>query len=635
MFNSIVKSVLCEINAKDAYDKFYNSIPENEFMEIVNFYGKFDNLMKLVMNSVKSGESNLEDAKNFVNIYKSATNEVRAEFVRRFKSGQYENLEDADLDLEMLVSCGVASEKSLTNDGLLIIYEDENCKITCTTTYAANRHYYGHTQWCTASDRKGNYDGWLMFLRYTFKQTMGVYYRDRNINFENLKACLIQCIEKTTNKTYQLQIDKDHEIGMVCDEEDSSVRADDIQSIFVIRNLMVENLSNWIALTKKNLEIEYKYMVNKEDFVRRKEDILIRRRQKKIDELTEKVKEFNEKKAKFVYNKFLEFSKTNLIHNENLINEIYKICDELYELQDDNVTDNEILTNTDKKLQSIGYLLPEHNWGGTNGEFWFQLFETSMAIGKYVYSDGDYSQSPTIINDVSLYNNHFNVEIDGFLICVYNGIGKEKKLLLSIVGDVYENTEHLNDSFYVIRYKDFEKNEIALLANLNNGLTYKLPNDFDYNDYDSFHFCIDNILAYGRDPHYEECNNIYTHFFEANSLTPIGDFITIEMTYVGDTFFINNENCYILLRREQKLIPFKNNLNYDPNNVVCYITQSEKYFIIINNNNGDVYELSNLEKPLYDNVKVLEYVDSNRNDNSIDLRFETKDGKKGRMHLKD
>ena len=50
MFNSIVENVLNEINANDAYEKFYSALPSEDYFNLVNMYGKFDNLIKFILN---------------------------------------------------------------------------------------------------------------------------------------------------------------------------------------------------------------------------------------------------------------------------------------------------------------------------------------------------------------------------------------------------------------------------------------------------------------------------------------------------------------------------------------------------------------------------------------------------------
>lgn len=70
MFDSIVESVLNEISAEDAYNKFYNFIDRNEFNQIVTANkGKFDKLVRFIMDSIKANEidSFIEKAKKIKN----------------------------------------------------------------------------------------------------------------------------------------------------------------------------------------------------------------------------------------------------------------------------------------------------------------------------------------------------------------------------------------------------------------------------------------------------------------------------------------------------------------------------------------------------------------------------------------
>lgn len=54
MFDSIVESVLNEISAEDAYNKFYNFMDKNLFDQIVMANnGKFDKLVRFLMDAIK------------------------------------------------------------------------------------------------------------------------------------------------------------------------------------------------------------------------------------------------------------------------------------------------------------------------------------------------------------------------------------------------------------------------------------------------------------------------------------------------------------------------------------------------------------------------------------------------------
>ena len=181
MFKTIVESVLNEITASLAYEKYYNKIPSDQFFNLVQYYFgkegdtgdfdrenlKFDKMLTFIFNAILKGDR-VYDAKKFIDKYKNAKNEVRIAFLNEFRSGKFEDITDMIYRLEELEKNGVTTLSSFYKNGLIVFYKDEEWTVTCTTTYSANHHYFGHTKWCTASDRLGNYDGWLFFQRYIF-----------------------------------------------------------------------------------------------------------------------------------------------------------------------------------------------------------------------------------------------------------------------------------------------------------------------------------------------------------------------------------------------------------------------------------------------------------------------------------
>ena len=61
------------------------------------------------------------------------------------------------------------SEMEYIDNGLVKLYDGEKWLVTCTTSYAASKKYYGDSHWCTASDIFGQYNGFNMFVKYTIK----------------------------------------------------------------------------------------------------------------------------------------------------------------------------------------------------------------------------------------------------------------------------------------------------------------------------------------------------------------------------------------------------------------------------------------------------------------------------------
>ena len=103
------------------------------------------------------------------------------------------------------------SEVEYVDNGLVKLYESDKWLVTCTTSYAASKKYYGDSHWCTASDIGGAYDGFEMFMSYTTQA------RD---------SILLQFVDKTNREnSYQVQAGGQ---SSVCDFFDKPKRIDDV-----------------------------------------------------------------------------------------------------------------------------------------------------------------------------------------------------------------------------------------------------------------------------------------------------------------------------------------------------------------------------------------------------------------------
>lgn len=206
MFDSIVESVLNEISAEDAYNKFYNFMDKKLFDQVVMANnGKFDKLVRFLMDAIKEDKICCQDACVILREYNNADNEVRMAVKTKFDKGEYKSPTDIIRDIDFFVKNGVMTNKSIQKMGYVILYDDEKEKLTYTTTYEANHHYYGHTKWCTASDRMGRYDGWLYFLYYTLNSIEYTNVNDLkdaylvgNLESEEASSTLFQYINKQT-----------------------------------------------------------------------------------------------------------------------------------------------------------------------------------------------------------------------------------------------------------------------------------------------------------------------------------------------------------------------------------------------------------------------------------------------------
>lgn len=314
MFNSIVESVLNEISAEDAYNRFYRDIPKNEFDSIVSEYGgKFDNLIKFIMNAIIKNDCDYLTGVQLVTAYKAAQNNVRIAVINKFKNNEYEYPMEMLNDINLFNKMGVITEKYFHENGLVVLYDDSDIKVTCTTTYGANHHYFGgRTRWCTASDRLGRYDGWKQFKNYVATST------------GEIKASLIQIEFKDENKIFQIQYYRDGDFGLCCDEEDnntsySSVLEELPDYVFELIQHSPEKLA---SLTEKSFETESNYqrqIDTKLDFIAQKKE---EKRRKKLEELVNEASQLNTNKIELFKKAWDNLLSSNLLSNPEFLNKI-------------------------------------------------------------------------------------------------------------------------------------------------------------------------------------------------------------------------------------------------------------------------------------------------------------------------
>lgn len=638
MFNSIVESVLNEISANDAYEKFYSSLPRDNFFGVVNKYGKFDNLMKLIMTSIKDGDSDFNEANSFVDAYLTVDNNVRAEFMRRFQSGEYEALPDAYFDLINLAKNGVESESRLAKSGYIKIYEDENCIITCTLTYSANHHFFGgSTSWCTASDRLGRFDGWIMFLKYTFDKNVGKEYSSQKINFDEVKAGLIQYISKTKPKLkFQFQVYRNGEIGLICDENDFSVCESRVPDYMTVHEILLKNSARVVDETIKMLKIENNYIYNREKFNEKKKQVLQKRIEKKYELLSQKAEKFNIQKLMFLDKKYNEIINSNLLKDYNFISELANFSRDMQDKYDDYYFEPEdsFVTNSDNEIKKFGYLFVSQEY--QRDEFSVYVLRQSTGCYKCV----DKTENDAVLTE------RFKLDSDNNNYAIVIVSNKSKSVVFYLFGRYFNfsflsvgNTQYDNE-FCAIEYKDIEKGDIdIIIVNLSTGekgylselTSLSLINNLS-------EICsveTKDFVVCGPYPYYFE-DNQYMTLFTKKPFEPLGDFCTINIDYDStngfDALFINrNIGCYLLYNNKIYKINFKFNCN--ENDISCFLTNDLNHIIITNSsdNVGSIYSFDNFEAPCVSNIKLKEFVDvsedeSNEDGHMWDLRYETEDG---------
>lgn len=352
MFNNIVESVLNEISAEDAYKKFYSDMPKDEYSNLVSLYGKFDNIMKALLNSIKAKNNTFDDALNFIKKYKSIDNNVRIKFLQNFKNGSYEDIDDMINGLSEIETNGADTLKTIQNMGLVTLLDDENYRLTCTTTYESSHHFYGNSSWCTASDRFGRYDGWIYFLSYLFDESTGYIESEYDLLTPiEISAVLIQYTDKKANKIYQVQMYSSGEIGQACDFKDNSI---DLVLPNDINDLIVSKLPELIKRQRESFKREYEYQKTKDEYVNKKRERILIQIDQLEQDLNLESREFAEKKASLVGEKVSTVLSSNLLENKEFIKNI--LTSDATSYDEDAEHTKEELLNYEEKLKSNGYL---------------------------------------------------------------------------------------------------------------------------------------------------------------------------------------------------------------------------------------------------------------------------------------
>ena len=566
MFNNIVESVLNEISAEDAYVKFYSDIPKNMFNELLTMYGgKFDFLFKFVVNNLKESpiSSTFNYAKSFLSLYKTIENNVRITFLNRLKNGEYEDLVDAIQGIKDIQEQGVSTVKTRQNEGYVEIYNDDKYLLTATLTYESSQHFYGKSKWCTASDRFGRYDGWYYFLSYIFSVE---YVRSNNI-YDNLGTknyplvcILVQFTDKTKNETYQAQVDKNGNIGQVCDFEDNSVDNEEFeQQIFPIkvREVLNREIPKLMDMEKKYFEIEYKYQTSRNEYVENKRKANEERNRILRKKMLSELEEEGRKKLKFIKTKYDSVVNSNLVYNKDFIKQIIKnsvyIKSTIAE-KTNHIDNKESCEQLEELLKKQGYC-----YAVKFESVYENIVELMLRpiFGLIHDVTSEIGRRPTFCNYFSLSRSHteLNDELNGCFI-----------YFLEV-----NNAEHFEELFDIyggVDSEEFEKLEILNIieAKSTEG-TFGVRNVYNFFNFPN---TSERIKISKKD--YEGFNLLEEHLIDGSCKMKLYNFKNnSSVTLNTDTMLKNSGVCSI--------IPYKNLLLFS-----FYTDLNENEFVIVNIN---------------------------------------------------
>ena len=279
LFNAIFESVINEVKSDDAYNRFYSSMPREDFDKITGGAPEIDKFVQFLLNSVRDGLSTVDEAAQANEEFKAADPLIRQNILNAFRNGEYETANEVLINLQYLKEGGFINKNKFAKEGYIKVAEDDNWLCTCTTNYMANNHYFGHTKWCTASDRMGRYDGYLMYKRYG---------HDGN-------SLLIQFTRKgTKDETYQAEIDFLEQgeiyVNTICNIQDDSISLNDLK--MKVGNLVNDVLEDTDKL-KKLVEIQKKQKVHEDKYQEKQTKIINEKRKREEERLRRRCEEVN------------------------------------------------------------------------------------------------------------------------------------------------------------------------------------------------------------------------------------------------------------------------------------------------------------------------------------------------------
>ena len=337
LFGKICEGIINEIDASKAYERFYTSIPKEDFYRITGGETNIDKFVQFILNAVRDDDYSVDKAAEIVKAFKEADPLIRQNIINGFNNGEYVSPDEIAIDLEYLKNGGVVNKNKFAKEGLVVLAKDDKWTITCTTNYLANTHYFGYTKWCTASDRAGRYDGYEMFKRYT----------------DGGDHILIQATSNADkNETYQMEVARPNQqfsnfeyadgsyFEQVCNKEDDSISGTKVVNEIVgdiLRNVLddTEKTMFCVKQQQSQWENEEKYQAKQTKIIQIKKEKLAKEIDKKRVKLQMKADEKNAAVDTSTEKYWDEVVAKKLYENVDFLQKIYNATVKLGEVEDE------------------------------------------------------------------------------------------------------------------------------------------------------------------------------------------------------------------------------------------------------------------------------------------------------------
>lgn len=165
LINETISNLLLEVmNLEDVYNKWYNNIDKETFINITSLdptgnQNKIGKYSKWLLNLYKKGELNLNNSKYIKTLLFTFNKFINK--INKKDINQYKNLEELSFALKSFTeNPEQATSKSdeirkLKKEGSEVVYEDDIWKVIVPKTKIAAQYYGKGTEWCTSSNEYG------------------------------------------------------------------------------------------------------------------------------------------------------------------------------------------------------------------------------------------------------------------------------------------------------------------------------------------------------------------------------------------------------------------------------------------------------------------------------------------------
>lgn len=391
--NLIVENILCEISSKDAYERFYsNSISPEIFRGVTGGKDVLTKVDTFFLNAIRDGSIDAVETMDNIGKLRDEDPDIRKKIENKIAHNEYHFPQEIPYDIESIKIIGM-SIKKWDESNFIKLGSNDEWDATTVLTRSASRHYFGHTEWCTASSDSS------MFFNYSL----------------NANSVLIQFTKKSNKyETFQIQcyVTGGDRFGDSKDVHDSNVAPGTLRKL--VGNELFDDVTRKDVLqkcfellkdrTQKDNKVEIMMSESRSKvcrLFRQKYDGIRKEMQKEVDEFNQRQEEYNKKML-------AQIEHDGLLMDIDFLNVLFKNRD-LFHIKNRNET--EILPKLNETHNLVVYAnsLTSHNskrnWQYPDADYFLSIYQIAGQRKRIK------KERKTVDNDESMFYEVPSIEV--------------------------------------------------------------------------------------------------------------------------------------------------------------------------------------------------------------------------------